>query len=82
MTKIENIQAQRTDVFRYMKEHGEITQRDAFALGVYRLGARIWDLKHDGIAIDTKPRTVIKANGRKARIAVYSLRKEEDDETL
>lgn len=76
------IHAQKADVYRYMKEHGEITQRDAIGFGCYRLGARIWDLKHDGYNIHREMRTVEKTNGRKARIAVYSLGKEEESETL
>lgn len=43
---------QKERIMEYMKEHGSITQLEATNhLGILRLGARIWDLKHDGVAI-------------------------------
>ena len=68
---------QAAEVYRYMKEHGEITQRDAMSFGCYRLSGRIWDLKQNGVPISRVFRAVPTANGRKAHIAVYSIRKED-----
>lgn len=70
---------QAAEVYRYMKEHGEITQRDAITFGCYRLSGRIWDLKQNGIPISRVFRAVPTANGRKAHIAVYSIREEEQE---
>ena len=39
----------------YMEEHGSITPMEALdSFGCYRLGARIWDLRHDGYDIETE----------------------------
>ena len=39
-------------ILDYMKENGSITQMEAMTqLGIYRLGARIWDLKKSGANI-------------------------------
>ena len=49
MTEREN---QCRAILRYMQEVGPITQRIASReLDCDRLGARIWDLKHDGVQI-------------------------------
>ena len=60
-------------ILNYMRENGEITQRDAFGLGCYRLGARIWDLKASGVDIKREMRSVRNADGSRSAIAVYSL---------
>ena len=50
---------------------GEITQRDAIYMGIYRLASRINDLRRDGVDIRTEMREVRNADGSKTRIAVY-----------
>jgi hypothetical protein len=56
-----------------MKDHGSVTPWEAMQnLGVYRLGARIYDLKKSGIAIRTEIKEVRSRNGT-ARVACYSL---------
>ena len=60
-------------IMKYMREHGEITQRDAFYLGCQRLASRIHDLKESGIGIKTETRKVKNADGTFSHIAVYSL---------
>lgn len=60
-------------IMEYLREHGEITQRDAIGFGCYRLGARIWDLKAAGVNIDTEIRAVKNADGSRSHIAVYKL---------
>lgn len=56
----------------YMMNHSRgITQRDAFKMGVYRLGARIWDLKAAGYKIKTLRQEVTNADGSTSRIARY-----------
>lgn len=65
-------------VYSYMKENGEITQRDAIRFGCYRLGARIFNLKERGVPIQSFRRTVINADGTKTSIAVYKLFQQEE----
>lgn len=60
-------------IVAFMREHGEITQRDAIGFGCYRLGARIWDLKATGVDIKREMRQVKNADGSRTMIAVYSL---------
>lgn len=52
MTETEN---QKRLIYDYMLDGNEITQRIASALfDCDRLGARIWDLKHDGVPIESE----------------------------
>ena len=60
-------------ILRYMEVMGEITQRDAYRMGIYRLASRINDLRKDGVEIKTEMREVTNADGSKSRVAVYSL---------
>ena len=47
--------SQKERILRHLKDFGSITPQEAIAdYGVYRLGARIWDLKHDGHLIETQ----------------------------
>ena len=55
----------------YIVAHGEISQRDAYKMGIYRLSGRIFDLKAQGEHIVTEMRTVENADGSKARVAFY-----------
>lgn len=63
-------------ILRYMKTYKSITQRDAFRLGVYRLGARVFDLKEQGHLIKTNMVAVKNADGSISHIAVYTLAEE------
>lgn len=56
----------------YLNRYGNITQRDALNLGIYRLASRISDMRRDGIPIKSEPKEVTNADGSKSRIAVYS----------
>ncbi len=51
---------------------GPITQRDAMCMGIYRLAARINDLRKEGYYISTELVTVVGRHGP-ARIARYHL---------
>lgn len=43
------METQNEKILHYMRKHGSITAREAMLeLEIYRLGARIWDLRHDG----------------------------------
>ena len=65
-------------VLDYLKTHGSITPLEALnELGCYRLGARIWDLRHDGHTIDTEIERGVDRHGEPMRYARYTLRKEQ-----
>lgn len=65
-------QAQR--ILAYLKNHRYITQREAINdIGCYRLGARIWELKHDGHPIKTEIIPVKNRWGEVSHVAAYSL---------
>lgn len=56
----------------YMEITGSITQRDAFQMGIYRLGARIFDLKKAGYPIKTEMKKAINKDGSESTIARYT----------
>ena len=63
-------------ILEHLKQHGSITQKDAMDnYGIMRLGARIWDLKHDGYKIETERETSVNRYGEKTAYARYSLRR-------
>lgn len=62
-------------VLSYMKEFGSITTLDAFRdLGVARLSARIWDLRHNGYDIDKDFETSKNRWGQNVSYARYTLK--------
>lgn len=62
---------QKQQVLEYIKANGSIDQWRAMTdLRIMRLGARIWDLKADGVPIKTEMRT---STDGVSRYAVYSL---------
>lgn len=42
-------------------------------LGIYRLGARIHELRQEGKPITTEIRQVVGMNGKRSRIAIYRM---------
>ena len=62
-------------VLEYLKNHKGITPMDAWNyLGVYRLGARIWDLKHKrGVNITKYMVDVPNRYGETCKVAEYRL---------
>lgn len=60
-------------VLAYMRENGSITQRDAVWLGIYRLSARVYDLRRDGYKVASTLETVQNKQGEKAVIARYTI---------
>lgn len=63
---------QKDKIIKWLNHHGEITQRTAMNLGVYRLASRINEIRNDGIPIRTDMREVENKDGSTSRIAVYS----------
>lgn len=65
-------------VLQWLRVHGSIEPLTALReIGTFRLGARIWDLRHDGFDIETQ--TFETASG--SRVARYVLR-EADQRSL
>lgn len=61
-------------VLNYMREFGAITALEAMRdLGIMRLGARCYDLKQQGIAIETSMKTVKNRWGENTHVAEYRL---------
>ena len=61
-------------ILQYMHRNGSITQDDADRdLGCKRLGARIWDLKKQGIPIEVRTETGKNRFGEPTHYARYSL---------
>lgn len=59
-------------VLEYIQKKGSITPLEALTeLGCMRLGARVWELRHEGLPIE---RAMVEANGK--RFAKYYLKKE------
>ena len=64
---------QAEQIHEYMKKHGSITTLDAFRIGITRLSARIWDLKRQGVEIETKRESYKARDGKRKHYFVYSL---------
>ena len=68
---------QKERVYKYMQEFGSITQAEAFnVLGVYRLAARISDLRRDGVMIRSQQKSGKNRYGETVYFAEYSLIKD------
>ncbi len=67
----ENTQSQKKLIREWLEAGNSITPMEALNLfGCFRLGARIWDLRDEGMKIETE----MNYNGRKKN-AVYYLKK-------
>ena len=44
---------QKEMILGYMRKHGSITSMQAFQMGITRLSARIWNLRNDGVQIES-----------------------------
>lgn len=63
-------------ILEYMETHRGITQAEAIeALGCYRLGARIFDLKERGVNVETVMEDGVNRFGVKTRYARYFLKR-------
>lgn len=64
--------SQKERILEHIEKYGSITPLEAQRLyGCMRLGARIWDLRHDGHDIVSEIVEVPTRNGGKARVAQY-----------
>lgn len=71
------METQKDIVLKYLKEHKKITILEAiYQLGVTRLSAIIYNLKKDGVNIETRTKLIKAKNGRKTSVAEYILEDE------
>ena len=67
-------------LLKHFEDHETITPIDAMNdFGIMRLGARIWDLKHEGHDIRRKIVTGISRHGETVRYAEYRLIRGDND---
>ena len=65
-------------IIKFIKDYGSITTLEAFTeLGVVRLGARISELRRNGVPIYDKPETVKNRYGEKCHIKRYYIKEQE-----
>lgn len=63
-------------VLQYMRDFGSITQAEAFKdLGVTRLSARIWDIRHQSIGVHAEFEKAKNRYGEPVHYLRYSLAK-------
>ena len=64
-------------IVKYIKDFGSITTLEAFTeLGVVRLGARISELRQNGVPIEGKNETVKNRYGEKCNIKRYYIQEQ------
>lgn len=62
-------------VWEYLQEHGTITAKEAMdELGIFRLGARVYELRKQGREILTEWVTVQNRYGEDCRVKSYGVR--------
>ena len=62
-------------VHEYLRTHYYITAKQAMdELGIFRLGARIWDLKNQGVPVQSGWTKVKNRYGEECRVKMYYLR--------
>jgi hypothetical protein len=71
---IEPTAAQNKRLLAYLRENGSINPMAAWhALGIYRLGARVFELRQDGHNITTTRVEVSNRFGERCFVAIYKL---------
>ena len=65
-------------VLNYIEEHGSITARQAYKIGIMRLASRISDLKKAGFDIKSDTVKVKCRDGSVTYVSRYSMRKKDE----
>ena len=66
--------SQATKVIEYIRDNGSITIKQAADdLGVYRLSARIYDIRAIGIDVQREMIPVLTRDGERTRVARYTI---------
>ena len=63
--------SQATDIIEFIRDHGSITTKQATDIGVYRLSARVFDIRAFGINVEKEMVTVKNRKGEDCRVARY-----------
>lgn len=72
---MDEFRTQTDELYDYLKVHGSITPTKAlFELGIYRLSARVSDLRRRGVPIITERESIKARNGRMVSFARYELK--------
>lgn len=73
--------SQKERVMKYIEDFGSISSFEAYKdLGITQLGARIWELKKDGIEIRTRWKSSVNRYGNKILYKEYFIREEDENE--
>ena len=63
---------QKTRLLEYLQKNRTINPLEAWSqLGIYRLGARVFDLRQDGYAIESGRQKVVNRYGEDCKVAQY-----------
>ncbi len=65
-------------ILAFCKDHGSITQRQAFQLGIYRLASRMYDLGRAGYLVKKETLKVKNRDGSFSWITRYRILSKED----
>lgn len=72
--------SQKERILKYIKDFGSVSSYEAYRdLGITQLGARIWELKKDGIEIRTRWKSSLNRYGEKVLYKEYYLEGEENE---
>ena len=63
--------SQATDIIEFIRDHGSITIKQATDIGIYRLSARVFDIRAFGINVEKEMVTVKNRKGEDCRVARY-----------
>lgn len=66
--------SQATDIIEFIRDHGSITTKQATDMGVYRLSARVHEMRAFGIPVEREMVTVKNRKGEDCRVARYTIR--------
>lgn len=72
-------QTQCEKIYNYMLDHGSITPRQAYHMGIMRLASRISDMRRAGIKIKSEPIKVTNRDGSSTYVSKYSFLKEGEE---
>lgn len=75
------IPSQKERVLKYIEKYGSISSFEAYRdLGITQLGARIWELKKDGVKIRTRWKALYNRYLEKVTYKEYYLEEEKENE--
>lgn len=71
--------SQKERILKYIKDFGSVSSYEAYRdLGITQLGARIWELKQNGVEIRTRWKSSLNRYGDKVLYKEYYLEEEKE----